>query len=61
MDSLSNCEGQSSKLGPIIKQIRSGRNAAWDSYTMIHKDSKFSEKNKTEIQSQWIGALKYQS
>jgi hypothetical protein len=53
-DSLSN-RRKSSKLRSIIKQIESDE-MPLDSYTMIHKDSKFSEKDKTEI-IQWIGQL----
>ncbi|MCM4170842.1 hypothetical protein DHD32_05090 [Arenibacter sp. TNZ] len=54
-DSLSN-RRKSSKLRSIIKQIESDE-MPLDSYTMIHKDSKLSEKDKTEI-IQWIRQLK---
>ncbi|GFD72707.1 heme-binding domain-containing protein [Tenacibaculum sp. Mcav3-52] len=54
-DSLSN-RRKVSKLRSIIKQIESGE-MPLDSYTLIHKDAKFSEAEKEEIIS-WITQLK---
>lgn len=54
-DSLSS-RRQVSKLRSIIKQIESGE-MPLDSYTLIHKDAKFSEAEKEEIIS-WITQLK---
>lgn len=54
-DSLSN-RRKASKLRSIIKQIESGE-MPLDSYTLIHKDAKFSEAEKEEIIS-WITQLK---
>ena len=45
-----------SKLRSIIKQIESGK-MPLDSYTLIHKDAKFSEAEATEIIN-WITQLK---
>lgn len=54
-DSLSN-RRKVSKLRSIIKQVESGE-MPLDSYTLIHKDAKFSEAEKEEIIS-WITQLK---
>ena len=54
-DSLSS-RRKSSKLRSIIKQIESGE-MPLDSYTLIHKDAKFSEAEKQEL-IQWMAQLK---
>ena len=54
-DSLST-RRKASKLRSIIKQIESGK-MPLDSYTLIHKEAKFSESEATEIIN-WITQLK---
>jgi hypothetical protein len=54
-DSLSS-RRKSSKLRSIIKQIESGE-MPLDSYTLIHKDAKFSEAESEEMIN-WITRLK---
>ena len=54
-DSLSN-RRKASKLRSIVKQVESGE-MPLDSYTLIHKDAKFSEAETEEI-IKWITKLK---